>query len=119
MLLRRALYENLNGMDEEFSIALNDVDFCLRATASGAAVKLAADVELFHIESRSLGRHYQGARAALEAVEVQRLRAGWPGMIAADPFYNPQASLETGREFQPAFPPRQTALSWMAGEELA
>jgi hypothetical protein len=119
MLLRRALYESLNGMDEEFSIALNDVDFCLRASAGGAAVKLAADVELYHIESRSLGRHYQGARAALEAVEVQRLRARWPAMIAADPFYNPQASLEMGREFQPAFPPRQTALSWMATEELA
>jgi len=119
MLMHRSLYQNLNGMDEEFSIALNDVDFCLRAAAAGAPVKLAADVELYHMESRSLGRHYHGARAALEAVEVQRLRASWPEMITADPFYNPQASLETGREFQPAFPPRQTALSWMAREELA
>ena len=73
---------------------------------------MAASVELYHYEGASLGRHYSGARAALESVEVQRLRNRWQSLIAEDPFYNLQASLEPGREFTPAFPPRVTPL-WL------
>ena len=116
MLLRRSLYETLGGMDDLFAIALNDVDLCLRAGEAGARIVLAAEVELYHYESLSLGRHYQGSRAALEAVEIARLRERWAGVIADDPFYNPRASLIPGQEFQPAFPPRCSPLSWINGE---
>jgi hypothetical protein len=68
---------------------------------------------LYHFESVSLGRHYQGVRAGLEAIEVRALRTRWESVITADPFYNPCASLEPGREFQPAFPSRQTPQSWI------
>ena len=119
MMLHRSLYRSLAGMDESFAIALNDVDFCLRAGAQGQRIVFAAGVELFHYESLSLGRHYQGERAGLEAVEVRRLRALWGNAIADDPFYSPSASLEPGREFQPGFPPRRTPLSWIAGSPLA
>jgi GT2 family glycosyltransferase len=113
MLVRRRLFASLGGLDEAFGIALNDVDFCLRAGAAGACIVLAAGVELYHFESLSLGRHYQGTRSALEALEVRRLRGRWAGVIAADPFYHPLASLQPGQEFQPGFPPRQTPLSWI------
>jgi GT2 family glycosyltransferase len=119
MLVRRSLYDSLGGLDEAFAIALNDVDFCLRAGQAGAVVVLAAGVEMYHYESVSLGRHYQGRRAALEAIEVQRLRDRWGAAIFADPYYHPCASLEPGREFQPGFPPRQTPLSWISQETLA
>lgn len=119
MLVRRSLFESLCGLDEGFVIALNDVDFCLRAPAMGGKVVFAADVALYHFESLSLGRHYEGVRAGLEATEVRRLRARWEATIAADPFYHPCASLEVGREFQPGFPPRQSPLSWIAREPLA
>jgi hypothetical protein len=82
-------------------------------------VVFAAGIDLYHFESLSLGRHYQGGRAALEAIEVRRLRERWAGVIAADPFYNPCASLEPGREFEPGFPPRQTPLSWIGTEAPA
>ena len=116
MLVSRSLYETLGGLDESFVIALNDVDFCLRAGEAGARVVLAAEVALYHYESLSLGRHYKGARAGLEAVEVSRLRDRWTHLIAADPFYNPCASLMPGREFLPGFPSRCTPLSWIDGE---
>ncbi len=119
LLLRRAVWDAAGGMDERFAVALNDVDFCLRAGALGAVVAMAASVELYHYEGVSLGRHYSGARAALEAVEVQRLRNTWQSAIAEDRFYNLQASLEVGREFTPAFPPRLTPLCWICGEDAA
>jgi len=119
MLMRRSLYESLGGLDESFAIALNDVDFCLRAGLAGASIVQAASVELYHFESMSLGRHYQGGRAHLEAIEVRRLRQRWGATISADPYYHPCASLELGREFQPGFPPRQTPLSWISEDTLA
>jgi GT2 family glycosyltransferase len=106
LLIRTELYRALSGMDEAYAIALNDVDLCLRAREAGSRVVYAAGAVLYHYESLSLGRHYAGPRAALESVEVLRLRARFPGAIANDPFYSPLASLQPGREWQPAFPPR-------------
>ncbi len=119
LLVRRALWERLGGMDEGFAVALNDVDFCLRAGAAGGRVAMAAAATLYHFEGQSLGRHYRGARAGLEAVEVQRLHRRWQSVIADDPFYNLQASLEPGRAFEPGFPPRLTPLAWIGGEDAA
>ncbi len=106
MLVPRALFTDLAGFDAAFAIALNDVDFCLRVGAIGKRIIYAADAILYHYESLSLGRHYRGVRATLEAQEVRRLRERWSNVIADDPCYNPQASLELGREWQPAYPPR-------------
>jgi GT2 family glycosyltransferase len=106
LLIRTALYRALGGMDTGFAVALNDVDLCLRARAAGWRVVYCAGATLHHYESLSLGRHYDGARADLESREVRRLRARHAAAIAADPFYSPNASLQPGREWQPAFPPR-------------
>lgn len=106
MLVRASLYRDIGGMDEGFAIALNDVDFCLRARQAGWRIVYCAEALLMHYESLSFGRHYAGARAALEPVEVRRLRNRWGSIISADPHYNPQASLDLGREWQPAFCPR-------------
>jgi GT2 family glycosyltransferase len=106
LLIRTALYRALGGMDSVFAVALNDVDLCLRAREAGWRVVYCASATLHHYESLSLGRHYEGARAGLESHEVRRLRARHGAVIAADPFYSPNASLQPGREWQPAFPPR-------------
>ena len=106
MLVRASVFHDLGGLDEGFAIALNDVDFCLRAGQAGWRIVYCAEAELVHYESLSLGRHYAGGRASLESVEVRRLRDRWSVAISDDPCYNPQASLEPGREWQPAFCPR-------------
>ncbi len=106
LLIRTALYRELGGMDTAYAVALNDVDLCLRAREAGWRVVYCASAELVHYESLSLGRHYAGSRAALESHEVRRLRSRFAAVIASDPFYSPNASLQPGREWQPAFPPR-------------
>ena len=35
LLVRTAVYDELHGLDEEFTVAYNDVDFCLRARDAG------------------------------------------------------------------------------------
>ena len=36
LLVRTAVYDELHGLDEEFTVAYNDVDFCVCATRAGA-----------------------------------------------------------------------------------
>jgi GT2 family glycosyltransferase len=109
MLIRAGLFRELGGMDEGFAIALNDVDLCMRLRVCGQRIVYAANVCLHHYESLSLGRHYAGARAGLEQLEVRRLRERWADVIADDPYYSPNASLEPVRLWQPAFPQRPSA----------
>ncbi len=106
LLIRRSLWQRLGGFDPAFSIALNDVDLCLRARQAGIRVVYAASAVLHHYESLSLGRHYAGARAEREGVEVRLLAERWSAVMQDDPFYNRNLSHEIGREWQPAFPPR-------------
>jgi GT2 family glycosyltransferase len=106
LLVRRGIYEMVGGLDEAYPIAFNDVDFCLKVGEAGWSVVLCADAELVHYEGLSLGRHFAGARALMEAVEASRMRARWAQVIKADPFHNPNLSLHRGQEWEPAFPPR-------------
>jgi GT2 family glycosyltransferase len=106
LLARCTAYTDVGGMDETFEIAFNDVDFCLRLRDAGWRIIFAANAVLRHYESASLGHHFAGDRAGLEQFEVSRMRARWQAACAADPFHNPNLSLQRGHEWGLAFPPR-------------
>ena len=55
LLVRKALFDRLNGLDERFTVAFNDVDFCLRIREKGLLVVFNPYAELTHYESRSRG----------------------------------------------------------------
>ncbi len=106
LAMPRAVYEQAGGLDETLPIAFNDVDLCLRVRRMGLEVMLAAAAELTHYELLSLGNHFRGPRAGLEAAEAEEMRRRWAALIAADPYHNPNLAREPGREWTPAFPPR-------------
>jgi len=106
LMLPRAVHDLVGGLDETLPIAFNDIDLCLRIRQTGREVMLAAEAELVHYESLSLGNHYRGARSGLEADEAEEMRRRWPAAIAADPYHNPNLAREAGREWSAAFPPR-------------
>ena len=55
MMVSKALYEELGGLDESFTVALNDVDFCLRVREKGFLNIFTPFAELYHYESKSRG----------------------------------------------------------------
>jgi GT2 family glycosyltransferase len=100
MVLRRSIYEQVGGMDENFAINFNDVDLCLRIGKAGYDVVWTPHAELYHWESLTRGRNKHGF-----GQELELLKSRWLSRIEADPFYNPNLTLETPyREL--AFPPR-------------
>ncbi len=107
MLVRRRLLEQLGGLDEGYPSAFNDVDLALRVGELGYAVLYVPQAELYHHELQTYGSsHYTGERVAFLDAEVKRLHNRWAQVCAADPFHNPNLSLETGQEWELAFPPR-------------
>lgn len=89
MLVRRTLYEQLNGFDFSLATYLQDVDFCLRLRAVGAEVVFNPRSVLFHMESISAAAilnvsHIQSQRER----EYTRFAKRWGASLLHDPFRN-------------------------------
>jgi GT2 family glycosyltransferase len=106
MLTRRRVFDALDGLDESFARAFNDVDYCLRARAFGWGVVLSARSPLIHHESLSFGSHYEGAESSRNLADEERMRARWSAWIENDPFHSPNLALFRIADTEPAFPPR-------------
>jgi GT2 family glycosyltransferase len=109
MLVRRDVFEQVNGLDETFPTAFNDVDFCLRVRAAGFGIVFAASVEMIHHETLTFGQHYSPEKTEQEATDIQRLRTRWSEICKTDPFHNPNLSLVGRSEWNLAYPPRKQA----------
>jgi GT2 family glycosyltransferase len=82
LMTRRAVFDTVGGLDEEFPVDFNDVDFCLRLRAAGYRIVFTPYAQLIHHESASFGRRLQSAR------ELRRMRDKWSGVMERDPYYN-------------------------------
>ena len=105
LVTRRGIYEGVGGLDEEFPVAFNDVDLCLRIRQAGHRIIWTPAVELIHHESATFGSHNSPARQAQFAKDCAMMRDRWGPILDNDPYYNPNMSL-TG-PFGLAWPPRR------------
>lgn len=95
LLVKKSLYEEVGGLDEDFAISLNDVDFCLKLRQKGLLNVWTPFAELFHYESVSRGLDDKGEKAERYNRESERFREKWKEVLAAgDPYYNPNFSLD-------------------------
>ena len=91
LLVKASVYDEVGGLDEQFAVAFNDVDFCLRVRDAGYRIAWTPYAELTHYESKSRGGDEKDlAKAARFAAEQQRLYAiHGKENILDDPYYNP------------------------------
>lgn len=95
LMVKKSLYDELGGLDEEFSVALNDIDFCMRLRKAGYLIVFTPYAELYHYGSRSRGREDSPEKQARFQKEVNLFRNRWAREInAGDPYYNPNLSLD-------------------------
>ena len=95
LMVKKSLFEQLNGLDEEFAVALNDVDFCLRLRALGYLNVFNPYCELYHFESKSRGLDDRDEKAIRYEKESAKFRERWKKELAkGDPYYNPNFSLD-------------------------
>lgn len=90
LMIRRALYDQMGGLDESFAADYNDVDFCLRVLRAGYRNVYEPTCELYHLESVSRGKNETRGRAIRFSREKGRLQALWPERyVYTDPYVNP------------------------------
>lgn len=108
MVMRRSVFDELNGFNEDLSIAFNDVDLCIRMRKAGWRIIWTPQVEMYHHESASLGKHNSSERKEHFNREVAIMRKTWGEVLSNDPCYNPNLSLSIN--FTLACPPRVASL---------
>lgn len=96
LMVKREVFEQIQGLDEKLVVAFNDVDFCLRAGKAGWLVVYDPYVEMYHFESKTRG--YEDTEEKKQRFEREKefLCARWERMLKeGDPCYNPNLSLKT------------------------
>ncbi len=95
LMMKKSLFTELGGLDENFAVSLNDVDLCIRAWKAGYVNVFTPFAELYHYESVSRGLDDHGERAERYERESEAFRAKWKELLVkGDPYYNPNFSLD-------------------------
>lgn len=92
LMTKRSVFDEVGGFDEDFSVAYNDVDYCLKVREAGKLVVFTPFVELYHYESVSRGYDRDGDAARYERFlrEDALLMSRWTRYYAyGDPYLNP------------------------------
>jgi len=88
LAVRTGTFDALGGFDESFPVALNDVDFCLRARERGLRIVVTPYARLTHFESISRGLDVTPQRMARLARENAKFIDRWGFEILDDPYYS-------------------------------
>lgn len=90
-MVRRSLFDELGGYDEDLAVGFNDGDFCLRAREAGYAVTVCVQALLHHREFSSRGRELTDARLRERYLRERAIMTGKHAAFFAqgDPAINP------------------------------
>jgi GT2 family glycosyltransferase len=113
MLVRRAAFDEVGGLDISFPVAYNDVDFCLKLRRDGWRIVYVPDAVLTHRGSASFETHQRGRENEHE-LDAARMRQRWGSALDDDPMHNPNLALDASNPSRLAFPPR-VAYPWRRG----
>lgn len=89
LVMRKKIYEEVGGLDEEFAVAFNDIDFCMRVAARGYRNLWTPYAELYHHESVSRGHEDTPEKRVRFMNEIERMKVRWGSAMFNDPAYNP------------------------------
>lgn len=95
LMVKKADYDAVGGLDEKFAVALNDVDFCLRLREKGLLNVFTPFAEAYHYESASRGLDTVPEKAKRYEEECKLFRERWKDLLEqGDPYYNPNFTLD-------------------------
>ncbi len=97
MMIRRKLFLEVGGFDENLPLAYNDVDLCLKLLALGKRIAWTPHAELYHDESQTRGLEVTLEKQKRLSSETDYFLQRWKDVIQrGDPYYSPNLSLENG-----------------------
>lgn len=96
LFTKKSIYEEVGKMDEDFAVALNDVDLCLKIRQKGYWIVWSPYIELYHFESKSRGYETTTSKVERYENETKKFQEKWKEFLEkGDPFFNINFSLES------------------------
>ncbi len=96
LLVRKDVYNEVGGLDEDYAVAFNDIDFCMSIRKAGYLIVFTPYAEFYHYESKSRGLEDTTEKRARFNGEVIRFQSRWAKELKkGDPYYNPNLSLDS------------------------
>ena len=94
MMVKKSIYEELEGFDENFKVAFNDIDFCLRARQKGKLIVYNPYACFYHYESKSRGYETTVEKQARFEKEIGLFVNRYKDLLEkGDPYYNKNLTL--------------------------
>ena len=95
LMVKKKDYDAVGGLDENYAVALNDVDFCLRLREKGLLNVFTPFAEAYHYESASRGLDTVPEKAKRYEEECAKFKQRWKALLEkGDPYYNPNFTLD-------------------------
>ncbi|WP_271496194.1 glycosyltransferase family 2 protein [Enterococcus sp. 5H] len=96
LMVKKQDFDDVNGFDEELTVAFNDVDLCLKIHKLGRNNIWLHSVELFHYESQSRGHEDTPEKIQRFQKETALMESRWGSYVENDPYYNPNLTRIAG-----------------------
>lgn len=100
LMIKRDLYIEVGGLEEELTVAFNDVDLCLKLLDKGFNNICLNNIELYHHESKSRGAEDTPEKKERFKGEINYMLNKWSRYIERDPYYNVNLSLESDQSYR-------------------
>lgn len=90
MMTKTSIFNSIGGFNQDYAVAYNDVDYCLRLRAKGCLITYTPEAELYHYESVSRGFDTDGDSRVRYIKELARIHLDWASFFAeGDPYFTP------------------------------
>ena len=95
LMVRKSVYDEVKGLDEDYRVAFNDIDFCLKVRKAGYLVVYNPYAQFYHYESKSRGLEDSADKVARFQQEIALFGSHWEDILEhGDPYYNPNLTLD-------------------------
>ena len=95
LMIRKEVFLEVDGFDERYTLAFNDVDLCLKIREKGYLVVWTPYAELYHDESKTRGYEDTPEKRERYMQELQILHQDWRSIFEnGDLYYNPNLTLD-------------------------
>ena len=94
LMIRKNVFEEIEGFDEGFILAFNDIDLCMKLREKGYLIVFTAYSELYHHESKTRGYDNKLEKQKMFRIEIKNFQDKWKHILElGDPYYSPNLTL--------------------------
>ena len=93
LMMPRRVFDEIGGFNEDFKVAFNDIDLCMKIRKAGYLIVFSPYVEAYHYESKSRGPEDTVQKMTRFNSEIELFQKNW-GKTYDDPYYNVNLTLD-------------------------